>query len=339
MEDDFKLQTLCLADRALLQVYGGTIHRNDGRHLHGGIHVIEDTRWQRWWLTVVSVDLKLWVPPMGCANGKRFVNLLANEFRDVRLRKSNSEKAVLFAPLILHRQPGVVAASAIKKVIIQRTDLWEAKRYAELVEDVKISGRSGVAGRKPVEMGDGEVSESTARTFHSMVIDGKLREALRMARGKGKGGPLRPNDKCSKTGQPVIDVMRSKHPKLGIPEPDVTRVGIEQLPGFERYLEAPMTPPHASDHGSIGTVGSKLHGGAGPSGVDAFLLRLLLHRFGTASENLQKELSLWSEWLSNESPWLSGWRSRSRSCSIGALLIIALIGSYERSLVKNMCHD
>ena len=29
--------------------------------------------------------------------------------------------------------------------------------------------------------------------------------------------------------------------------------------------------------------------------------------------------------------WLSGWRSRSGRCSIGALLIIALIGSYERS--------
>jgi hypothetical protein len=123
-----------------------------------------------------------------------------------------------------------------------------------------------------------------------------------MARGKGKGGPLRPNDKCTKTGNLVIDVMRSKHPKLGIPAQDAASDDYGGLPGFGRYLEAPMTPPHASDHGTIGSVGSKLHGGAGPSGVDAFLLRLLLQRFGTASENLRKELSLWSEWLSNESP-------------------------------------
>jgi hypothetical protein len=42
--------------------------------------------------------------------------------------------------------------------------------------------------------------------------------------------------------------------------------------------------------------------GAGPSGVDALLLKLFIQRFGTASENLQKELSLWSEWMANESP-------------------------------------
>lgn len=110
MEDDLKLQIQTAADRRLVSVYGDTIHLNDGTHLHGGIDPVVDRRWQRWWLKVVSVDLKLWIPPLGCADGKRFVNILANEFQSVRLRKSNSEKAVLFCPLVLHRKRTVVGS-------------------------------------------------------------------------------------------------------------------------------------------------------------------------------------------------------------------------------------
>jgi hypothetical protein len=75
-------------------------------------------------------------------------------------------------------------------------------------------------------------------------LDGKIREVVRFARGKGKGGPLHPDDKCSKTGLPVIDVMRSKHPDLTVPSlnPDGS------IDGFEQYAKAPMSVPHASDH-------------------------------------------------------------------------------------------
>jgi hypothetical protein len=153
MEVDSRLQTLSAADRCLLSVYGDTIHMNDGRHLHGGIPAVEDKLWQRRWLQVVSVDLKLWIPPLGCADGKQFVNMLANKFQSVRLRQSNSERAMIFAPCILHYKPAVVAANAIKnKTIMHWLNLWEAGRFAELVQEVVISGRSGVAGRKPEEL-------------------------------------------------------------------------------------------------------------------------------------------------------------------------------------------
>ena len=172
----------------LLSVYGDTIHLNDGSHLHGGIEAATDLKWQRWWLQVVSVDLKLWIPPLGCADGKRFVNMLANEFRGVRLRQWNAEKAILFPPLILHRLGYVKSASEIKRKIISRMDLWEAGRYTELVQEVIISGKSGVAGRKPEEWEGEEVSESVARTYNNMVIDGRiLRDAVRFATGRGQG--------------------------------------------------------------------------------------------------------------------------------------------------------
>jgi hypothetical protein len=60
IEEDPKLQPLTPADHRLMEVYGDTIHLNDGTHLDGGIGVAEDLIWQRRWLKVVSVDLKLW---------------------------------------------------------------------------------------------------------------------------------------------------------------------------------------------------------------------------------------------------------------------------------------
>jgi hypothetical protein len=181
IEEDSKLQPYTPADHRLMEVYGDTIHMNDGTHLDGGIGVANDLIWQRRWLKVVSVDLKLWYPPTKHADGKRFVNLLANEFQGVRLRKWNSERAMIFAPAILHRKHGVAKASQITKLIGHRLDLWEAGRYAELVNEVVITGGSGVAGRNPAEWGEKEVSDSVAKTYNNMVLDGKIRGAVRFA--------------------------------------------------------------------------------------------------------------------------------------------------------------
>jgi hypothetical protein len=161
MEEDTRMQNLTRADELLMGVYGDTIHLNDGTHMSGGI--ADDQVWQRRWLRVVSVDLKLWAPPAKHAIGKKFVNILANELQGVRMRKWNSERAMLFAPVILNRKSGVVKASEITKTISSRLELWEAGRYAELVNEVAIEGESGVAGRKPDEWKeDGEVSGKVA---------------------------------------------------------------------------------------------------------------------------------------------------------------------------------
>ena len=41
------LHELTAADRKLISVYGDTLHRNDGSHLHGGIDPAEDRKMQR----------------------------------------------------------------------------------------------------------------------------------------------------------------------------------------------------------------------------------------------------------------------------------------------------
>eukprot|EP00956_Cyclotella_meneghiniana_P031787 scaffold84827_cov23-Cyclotella_meneghiniana.AAC.1 len=229
----------------------------------------------------------------------KIVEFFANELQGVRKREWNSERAMIFIPCILNRKSGVRAASSITKTIARRIDLWKAGRFAELVEEAVVEARVGVAGRKPDEWNreDG-VSESVANTFNSMVLDGKLRAAVRFATERGTGGPRRPDEYCSKSGQRILDVLKEKHPSICVDEADADG----NVPGFDQYGATPVCVPHASDEYNISVAGGRIHGGAGPSGVDAMLLKHMLLRFGTASLNLRVELALWSEWLSNESP-------------------------------------
>ncbi len=85
MEEDSKLQQLTPADERLMDVYGDTIHLNDGTHLDGG--VANDKIWQRRWREIVSCDISLREVPTSCALSKRFVNLLALEWQGARQRR------------------------------------------------------------------------------------------------------------------------------------------------------------------------------------------------------------------------------------------------------------
>ena len=51
-----------------------------------------------------------------------------------------------------------------------------------------------------------------------MVIEGKLRAGVRWLTSRDGGGVLNPEDADTKSGRPVIDVLREKHSDLMIPD-------------------------------------------------------------------------------------------------------------------------
>ncbi len=59
--------------------------------------------------------------------------------------------------------------------------------------------------------------ESAGRRYDSMVMGGKLRAAVWMITARDPGGLFKPHNRCSKTGHPVIDVLREKHPEAVVP--------------------------------------------------------------------------------------------------------------------------
>jgi hypothetical protein len=179
-----------------------------------------------------------------------------------------------------------------------------------------IAGKSGVAARNSDSWKeDGEVSESVAKRYNSMVLDGKIRGAVRFATGRGLGGPKSPMDKCSKSGELVIDVLRKKHPTIRTPKIGKSKIGeVEAYPagvqGFDHYPHgASAVIPNWFDCHSMEEVSKTLDGGPGPGGLDSRQFKILMSRFGTASENLRVEWALWSEWLSNESPPYAAYRA------------------------------
>ncbi|KAL7526608.1 hypothetical protein ACHAXR_004221 [Thalassiosira sp. AJA248-18] len=128
-----------------------------------------------------------------------------------------------------------------------------------------------------------------------MVLDGKLRAAVGKVTYREMGGIFRPYDKCSKTGLPVIGVLRSKHPEAVIPPAadfDAHPVDLDGMEFMPMYLW--------EEH--IAKGATCLSGGAGPCGVEGTQLKNWLLRHEVHSERLRSEMVKWASWLTNESP-------------------------------------
>ena len=244
------------ADRRLKKVYGGdTVHRNDGRQLHGGVE--GDAAMCMLYDNVVSHPHPMYSPPKGKV-GQRFLNMFAAELRQVRERKSNSERALIFSAVVLRRESGIKRARDIKRRLTSRMDLWEAGKIAELVQDTVTTAKRGAGGARRAED-----AESIARKFNSMVIAGKMRSGVRMLTQRNGGGVLCFDEEDTKTGRKVIDVLHDKHPDLRIPDLEQ-----EDWASFEAYDECPTSIPVDCSQEIVAEVASKVSGGAGPSGVD-----------------------------------------------------------------------
>ena len=115
---------------------------------------------------------------------------------------------------------------------------------------------------------------------------------------------LSPADIDAKTGKPVINVLREKHPDCRTP--DLEKEG---LASFEDYLPPRDGTPLDCDQGTVQEVGNKLSGGAGPSRVDGLAMSHWLLRDGKHSQILREELAAWMEWMSNTAPPWAAYRA------------------------------
>ena len=298
VQADPNMQDITPADQKLISIYGDTIHHNDGRHLDGGIGVNEDRKWQRLHFRVASCTLALYDLPNG-RWATRFLDILTKLWRATRLRECNSEKPLVFAACILCKVKDVKRFSDVKKLIWGRLDAWEANQHCALVKGVEEEA----AGRGYFMPSDREFEvESAGRRYNSMILSGKLRAAVRMVTDRDPGGLFKPDDKCSKTGRPVIEVLREKHPEARVPSEE----DFDLHPGGPECFES---PPIYCYEENVAKVAARLSGGAGPCGVDGIMLKNWMLRHGAHSENLRAEIAHWVCWLSNGSPPYAAYRA------------------------------
>jgi hypothetical protein len=146
--------------------------------------------------------------------------------------------------------------------------------------------------------GQGTINKDlVARKFNSMVLDGKLCAAIRFATDCNGGGVLLPQDACTKTGQPVMEVLLLQHPDTRIPDFEDPH-----CIAFEHYDEVPAAMPMYCTPKDFETLALRMSGSAGTSSFDAVMLRNCLLWYGRASSKLRQEMADWVEWLSNGSP-------------------------------------
>ena len=56
-----------------------------------------------------------------------------------------------------------------------------------------------------------ESKEHRAKIFHSLVLQGKLRTEVRWINEREKGGVIHIEELCTKTGERVMEILRTKH--------------------------------------------------------------------------------------------------------------------------------
>jgi hypothetical protein len=188
-------------------------------------------------------------------------------------------------------------------------DLWDQGKFTALVDDTEDEVRSR-HGTHPAPD-----AESVARSYNSKVLGGRLRTAVRSLTQRGQGGVLQPDDTCSKTGKPVLEVLRGKHPAMRDPQPDMED---DARGSFEHYDEVPEAVPLVITGDVVEKVASRLSGGAGPGGSDAVDLRNWLLRFGAESEALRDALAGICEMMANGNPSWAAFRAL-MACRLVAL--------------------
>ncbi len=168
-------------------------------------------------------------------------------------------------------------------------------RYVALVKEVKEANLNSVDGGRRVEVQRQDKATSLACKYNNMVLGGKVCAAVRVATNRGAGRPYRLHDLDSKSGRPVIDVLRDTHPDCRVPLDKDS----DAYPDTANQLD---TMPVYCYEECVTKAAARLSGSAGPCGVEAEMLKHWLLRHGAHLEHLWEAMANWVDWLSNGSP-------------------------------------
>ena len=114
-------------------------------------------------------------------------------------------------------------------------DLWERGIHVDLVGEAEVEG---YARESRDASGGEEEDEAVARSYHDTVLSGKLRQTVCWATNREGGGCLLLDKQCTRTGQPVAEVLWEKHLYMRVPP-----VENPACTAFKEYGEVPETIP------------------------------------------------------------------------------------------------
>ena len=237
------------------------------------------------YLQIVHWRKNLFKVPSG-ASGKRFVAELARLFESFSMESSFeafSIKAAMTMPALILQKPHAKSKTRDHIACIhRRLALWEKGAIAELLKEGKAIQRSLL---RSVREGCESVAKA-ARKFSKLMMDGKVRAALRLLTKKTQSGPLSLDEIVDdRSGRTVREILEEKHPDASPGQPEAILSNELTCDDFHPVLFDSITAEVIRS--------SALHteGAAGPSGVDAMCWRRLCTAFGQKSNDLCSALA------------------------------------------------
>ena len=274
-------------DKELQRVYGDYVHKNLGTHLDGGVR--DDADWQRRWRALVVWPSRRFEVPKG-AVGHKYVAQITKELSGIMNRTWNSERFLVFQMVILQRSPKVVSATAIRNRIKSRLQLWMNGEFEWLVHDT-------VTEMKTIRYNQShhQTQEQVAKVYSRLLLQGKVRAAVRWLTERANGGLLMPDDMDEQKHQPVHRTLCDLHPEAR----SIVKSDLEVRVG-----RTPVMPHLEIERLVVEKISHRLSGSAGLGGTDSNSLQRMMSNFGQTSRALQTQFALMTSWLANTTaPW------------------------------------
>ena len=233
---------------------------------------------------VVHWKPNLFKVPSG-ARGKQFVAELTRFFNAFAL-ESDMEgialKAAMTLPSLMLQKPHAKSKTHDHISCLQRRlSLWEKGDISNLLKEGRALQKS-LASFQPSKR-DTADDALTARRFSKMMMEGRVRAALRLLSSDSHTGLLRLDETIDTSGKTVRDVLEDKHPDPKPVHPEALLGDADD--SFHPVIFESITAE------SIRAAALHTQGAAGPSGLDAISWRRLCTAFGQKSNDLCRALA------------------------------------------------
>ena len=117
----------------------------------------------------------------------------------------------LFTALVLQRNKSIRKGKDIRPLLTRRMDMWENGHISELLREAQRCDTQLLTSMCPMS------PEQIERTFNRLMLEGRVRSAVRLITDRCGGGVLDPggeaHGKAGPLGRTVNDVLQEKHPE------------------------------------------------------------------------------------------------------------------------------
>ena len=232
-----------------------------------------DTPWCIRWARIIQLSGNHYTLPGGSV-GRRYVDLLVDEVNYLATVNYPSERVLVCGSVILQCDKSVKKGADIRRLLERQITLWQQGDFDLLLQEAERCDRTFQQTRNRTPSQD-----TVVRVFSQLVLQGKLKAAVRWATERARGIVLSPCDWAGgyTDGSTVLDVLSLKHPYPCIPV-SALFLHCDVLPQFE---DVEITSCH------VLLSACRIQGSAGPGGRDACHWQDVLLRYGAHSSHFR----------------------------------------------------